>query len=92
MTSVKTKRKTTHLLWKFHLFSLAMSAKYLTLTEWGSVRMFWRFEALAHENFIKATTNYLPKKHDEKEMVENDENNGNNRALFLENSLHTELN
>ncbi len=54
--------------------------------------MFWRFEALDHENFIKAATNYLPKKHDEKEMVENDENNGNDRALFLENSLHTELN
>jgi hypothetical protein len=41
---------------------------------------------------MKASTNYLPKKHDEKEMVENDENNGNDCALFFKNSLHTELN
>ena len=34
----------------------------------------------------------LPKKHNEKEMVENDEDNGNYGALFLEDSLDAQLN
>jgi hypothetical protein len=34
----------------------------------------------------------VPEKHDEKEMVENDENNGNDGTLFLEDSLDAQLN